>query len=138
MAGKSNYTKYYAEYFKIEWDKKMYEVHHIDQNRENNNIDNLILLPKKLHRELHAVLNFNIRTCFIEPDSFSGQVERYMWDVLNGNGNWIIDVALANLMDVMLKCREWGFLKNMHYNAFPAMGSVKGIRSKLYDYERTI
>lgn len=32
-----------------------YEVHHIDFNRDNNNIENLLLLPKGLHRQLHRV-----------------------------------------------------------------------------------
>lgn len=30
-----------------------YEVHHIDRNRENNNFENLQLLPKREHRSLH-------------------------------------------------------------------------------------
>ena len=29
------------------------EVHHIDRNRHNNNISNLLLLTKEAHRELH-------------------------------------------------------------------------------------
>jgi len=32
---------------------KGYEIHHIDANRKNNNIDNLIMLPKEFHRALH-------------------------------------------------------------------------------------
>lgn len=34
--------------------KKGYEVHHKDKNKDNNNIDNLILLSVHEHRELHA------------------------------------------------------------------------------------
>lgn len=34
-----------------------YEIHHIDFNRENNNIENLLLLPKDLHKKLHKVRN---------------------------------------------------------------------------------
>lgn len=47
-----NYRKLYAEYYGITIPKD-YEVHHIDQNRGNNDIKNLILLPKWLHREIH-------------------------------------------------------------------------------------
>lgn len=36
-------------------DKNMV-VHHIDMNRKNNKISNLILLPDKLHRRYHKVL----------------------------------------------------------------------------------
>lgn len=30
-----------------------YDIHHIDFNRDNNNIENLLLLPKDLHQRLH-------------------------------------------------------------------------------------
>ena len=31
-----------------------YEVHHIDANRDNNDCDNLIALPKFFHKTLHS------------------------------------------------------------------------------------
>lgn len=34
-----------------------FDIHHIDFNRENNNIKNLVALPKKLHKEYHKTLN---------------------------------------------------------------------------------
>ena len=34
---------------------KGYEVHHVDQDKENNNIDNLELLLKKEHRKIHSM-----------------------------------------------------------------------------------
>ena len=30
-----------------------FEIHHIDFNRENNDISNLVALPKKVHRDYH-------------------------------------------------------------------------------------
>lgn len=51
-----NYRKFYKDYYNIEFGTD-YVVHHIDFNRENNNIDNLILLPKKLHSKYHILLN---------------------------------------------------------------------------------
>lgn len=41
----------------IRWDTKEYAVHHINHNREDNRVNNLILLPKKLHSRYHALLN---------------------------------------------------------------------------------
>ena len=52
-----NYRKKYQdEYFSKTGQlmPKEYEVHHIDANRENNNYDNLIGLPKQLHKILHS------------------------------------------------------------------------------------
>lgn len=51
-----NYRKKYKEYYHIDFDKS-FDVHHIDLDRTNNDIDNLILLPKKLHERYHKCLN---------------------------------------------------------------------------------
>lgn len=53
---KRNYRKYYQEYYSINLDKD-FEIHHIDYDRENNNISNLVALPKKLHHKLHCNRN---------------------------------------------------------------------------------
>lgn len=47
-----NYRKKYKLYYEIEFGKK-YVVHHIDENRANNSIDNLLLLPNVLHGKYH-------------------------------------------------------------------------------------
>lgn len=35
---------------------KGYQVHHLDQNKNNNNIDNLMLLSAKEHMALHGIM----------------------------------------------------------------------------------
>lgn len=52
-----DYRKIYANYYCVEWDSKLFEVHHIDRNRENNDVHNLVLLPKKLHKEYHRIIS---------------------------------------------------------------------------------
>ena len=37
-----------------------FDIHHIDMNRQNNNIENLIAIPKQLHKDLHKI-NFDIK-----------------------------------------------------------------------------
>jgi len=49
-----DYRRKYKTYFKIQIGKE-YDIHHIDFNHENNDIDNLLLLPKDLHQRLHKV-----------------------------------------------------------------------------------
>lgn len=51
-AKNSNYRKYYKEYYGIEFGKDM-EVHHMDENKDNNEIYNLLLLPKDVHKAIH-------------------------------------------------------------------------------------
>jgi len=47
-----NYRKLYEEYHNLKIPKD-WDIHHIDADRENNKIDNLIMLPSKLHQALH-------------------------------------------------------------------------------------
>ena len=47
-----NYRIKYKRYFGIDFGKG-YVVHHIDGDRENNDIENLVLLPAKLHARYH-------------------------------------------------------------------------------------
>jgi len=49
---KNNYRKKYLEYFDLE-DNKAFQIHHIDLDRNNNSLNNLVLLPKELHRNIH-------------------------------------------------------------------------------------
>lgn len=49
MAKSFNYRKYYKDYYGIDFGKE-FDIHHIDINRENNEINNLILLPKRFLR----------------------------------------------------------------------------------------
>jgi hypothetical protein len=49
-----DYRKKYKDYFKIQFGKE-YDIHHIDFNHKNNDIENLLLLPKDLHQRLHKV-----------------------------------------------------------------------------------
>lgn len=47
-----NYREKYKRHYGIEFGRE-YAVHHIDGNRKNNKIENLILLPLALHSKYH-------------------------------------------------------------------------------------
>lgn len=51
---KTQYRKFYKKYYKIDFSND-YVVHHIDGNRDNNNIENLVMLPKALHTKYHIL-----------------------------------------------------------------------------------
>ncbi len=38
---------------------KGYDVHHIDKNRKNNVLENLIILPTGVHKHLHRNIKYN-------------------------------------------------------------------------------
>ena len=50
------YRKYFQDYYGIKLNKN-YDIHHIDLNHENNQISNLMILPKKLHNKYHILIN---------------------------------------------------------------------------------
>lgn len=50
---KNNYRNYYKQYYNIEFGSEM-DIHHIDKNRNNNDIRNLILFPGKFHNLYHS------------------------------------------------------------------------------------
>lgn len=52
-----DYRLKYKRYYGIDFNSD-YVIHHIDLNHNNNDIDNLILLPKELHERYHFYLSF--------------------------------------------------------------------------------
>lgn len=50
------YKKIYEDACKIKIPKD-YDIHHIDFNHKNNDIMNLVMLPRKLHSKYHQLLN---------------------------------------------------------------------------------
>lgn len=69
-----NYRKFYEEQTNLKLPKD-FDVHHIDHNRENNNIENLIAIPKKIHQKYHWLFNqiygFNISEIVIHVNPHS-------------------------------------------------------------------
>lgn len=53
---KTNYRKIYEKACDIKIPKK-YIIHHIDFDRTNNNISNLVMLPNSLHTKYHNILD---------------------------------------------------------------------------------
>ena len=47
-----NYRKLYSDHYKIAIPEG-FDIHHIDEDRENNDISNLVLLPSRLHHQYH-------------------------------------------------------------------------------------
>ena len=106
-----DYRKYYAQYYNIEWDSNLFDVHHIDRNRSNNDIRNLVLLPKNLHRELHMVYNELDRVLVSMNDPFLSVAKEY----LNPYGGYMVSEAIATYLHILIICRNWGLKKSFNY-----------------------
>lgn len=56
MSKKVNARQYYKDYFGIDFGDE-YVIHHMDCNSENNDISNLLLMPKKLHSKYNMIIS---------------------------------------------------------------------------------
>lgn len=108
-----DYVKFYKEKTGENFDCAFYEVHHIDGNRENNSFENLVMLPKELHRAYHVTKpskNFNLT---IEILSHADSGRRY--------NNFVLGVV-RDFVLVWEDCSKWcdhrdylvGKLPNLH------------------------
>ena len=52
-----DYRRFYIASLSIEELSPRFVVHHIDYNRDNNELSNLVALPRKLHNDLHEYYN---------------------------------------------------------------------------------
>lgn len=105
MAKNFDYRKYYKEYYGIEFGSD-YVIHHIDFNQQNNNIYNLILLPKKLHRRYHFILTaLGAKNGII--NDFSLQMDGQMYEPISEYQKKM----LMNFLDVMEELKKWQIYK---------------------------
>ena len=122
-----DYRKYYQELTNKKIPKG-YEIHHIDLNRDNNNINNLVMLPKKLHQEYHRTLsNLN----------YVGEVNTEITTIIqNGNANnYLIAKRISEFVDVWEECNKWndykyyllGIIPNIHNIEVNYNGTKKNV-----------
>lgn len=105
-----DYREKYKRFYNIEFGAE-YVVHHIDLDRTNNDISNLLLLPRELHAKYHLILNA-ISICPQKPKA-----------------DGFIDVRLSNfsiteynakmfelLPETIAECRKWLKWKHENYS----------------------
>lgn len=101
------YKKFYEEYYGIEIPSG-FDIHHIDGNRENNNIENLLMLPSDLHHRYHLTKQFvqgydagiNLECCF-------GYKEKMALRFFQSLQEIAIWVSRKNQMDEELRAEKW-------------------------------
>ena len=111
-----NYRKYFKEYYGINFSKD-YEVHHIDLNHNNDDINNLMLLPKKLHNKYHLLMNSTNTMLDVFYKTFNAKIHG---NAINGDG---YNLGMCKeLIDTLIECNKWydyklyldGLIPNIH------------------------
>ena len=95
----------YKGFYDIEFDSS-FVIHHIDFDRTNNNIDNLILLPRGLHSKYHQV----IREIQGTPKS-----ENHLIDLKITTDMFYRRFAYRDLAEVVSKIGDWVCFRNLRY-----------------------
>ena len=108
-----DYKKVYEDAFGIKWDRRLYEVHHLDHNRENNNIDNLLLIPKQLHRQLHLAEAQYAMTPYYGESTYLSVIRKIEAGCVCG-GHPLLS-GLSMFVDVCNKLSFWGCMKSIRY-----------------------
>jgi hypothetical protein len=107
-----NYRKFYEE----QTGKKIpkdFDVHHIDFNRNNNDIINLVAIPKKLHKKYHAIIaqifpigsftyDKSSFTPFLSNDYYIGELGYVKYEIENIAKN--INIMQETLHEVSIWC----------------------------------
>jgi hypothetical protein len=93
---KAQYRKFYKKYYNIDFSNE-YVIHHIDGNRENNHIDNLLLLPRGLHKKYHY-----LKSLVDNIDKYPTQIVGNMVGPENYNRE-----IIANFEETLKECNKW-------------------------------
>lgn len=101
-----NYRKFYKDKLKIEFDNN-YEIHHINGDRKDNDINNLLLLPKILHEQYHYLLKkMNVDFSKNEKIIINTKINN-----INGMFNLYSKETFLEFMKVYEECQHWNLIK---------------------------
>lgn len=105
-----NYRLKYKRYYNIDFGRD-FEIHHIDLNRENNDISNLLLLPKKLHAQYHLVLNV-LSVCPDKPKA-DGFIDVRLSNETISHYEFVM---FEKLPSIISECQKWMEFKRYKYD----------------------
>jgi len=97
-----NYRQIYNKHYGIKI-PKWYDIHHLDLNRSNNEIRNLLLIPKGLHARYHFLIN-TTESCG------KNKLEKTFYAEIIGNalnGNLYNLQNAQNLIETIIECNRW-------------------------------
>ena len=94
---------HYRKLYEIVTQQKIptgFEVHHIDLNHYNDDINNLVAIPKELHKKFHKYIN-SIESCRVVNDFKFDDLYK-----IGGNFNLDWDLITQDLIEVLPIMRE--------------------------------
>lgn len=126
----ANYRQLFKKYYGLEFGNN-YQIHHIDFNHENDDISNLLLLPRWIHKEYHEAIkdlprltNYPlVGTISLRPigwanadTNYERECIRRFWKALDACRDWVdykryLDGEIPNIHNIrLLSDDEWHLL----------------------------
>lgn len=91
-----NYRQIYKDYYGLEFGSDMV-IHHIDFNHSNNDINNLLLLPREIHCQYHTIMTHL-------GANGTGDIGKVL---LKFDGQSDKSICFKTLSNVLTSAREW-------------------------------
>lgn len=110
---RENYRLKYKQYFGIDFDDT-YDIHHIDGDHSNNDINNLLLLPSKLHSKYH------FQKQIIEAQPVPTKI---CGNGVNGQNYYLS--CLESFLKTLQECNKWHDFKMYLSGAMPNIHGIK-------------
>ena len=109
-----NYVEFYKESTGLFFNSNVYDVHHINEDRKDNSIKNLVMIPKYIHSQYHILKN-NLPSFGINTKVVS------LIDMGNGHNSLYIN-SIVSFDECLKICNMWcdykefllGRLPNIH------------------------
>jgi hypothetical protein len=111
-----DYRKLFKEAYNIDFSND-FVIHHIDLDHKNNDIKNLMIMPKNLHNKYHFLLKSVENSNDIFEKQFNAKIHS---NIICGD-NYNLKMC-ANLINVLIDCSKWydytlylqGSIPNIH------------------------
>lgn len=99
----------YKRFYGIDFGDE-YDIHHIDLDKSNNDIENLLLLPKELHKEYHRALKQLAEWGIDYTETNNIIIPLFL--VKNNDTLYFAYQAIQNYIKCYRKCSVWIARKN--------------------------
>ena len=101
-----DYRKIYEQHYNITLENDMV-IHHIDLDRSNNDISNLLMLPRSLHSKYHMCLNALRRNGDRTIISYDAKISG-----IAGSDNVYQTIMLERFVEALKECNKWRDIKS--------------------------
>lgn len=115
-----DYRTKFKKHYGIDFSDE-YDVHHIDLNHDNDDIDNLMILPKELHSQYHICV---LTTAFLGAGGSARTIDCKIHGNAANSFSYGLD-QMRRLLDILYECSIWYDYKLFLDGKIPNIHGIK-------------